>query len=134
MKRTPLRRDSAKNWATIQKNRKPLRKVSKKRAKEQRIRSSMIRELVKERGDRCEAPALAMINLIDRQDEHSETKVKSLSWGCNGWADDVHEPLTRGRGGSITDPENMILVCRSCHDWIHAHPLSASDFGLLRSD
>jgi hypothetical protein len=35
---------------------------------------------------------------------------------CNRPAWDCHEPLTRARGGSITDPENMAPLCRPCHD------------------
>jgi len=46
---------------------------------------------------------------------------------------DLHEPLTRARGGSILDPANTVAVCRSCHDWIHDNPTAATDLGLLRS-
>jgi hypothetical protein len=35
---------------------------------------------------------------------------------CTRWADDLHEPLTRARGGSITDPANSTAPCRPCHD------------------
>lgn len=52
---------------------------------------------------------------------------------CQGVAVDVHEPLTRARGGSIVDPANMVPVCRVCHDWIHAHPTLATEVGLLVS-
>lgn len=47
--------------------------------------------------------------------------------GCTGRAVDVHERLTRARGGSILDPEqaHMITVCRRCHEWITANPLAA---------
>lgn len=51
---------------------------------------------------------------------------------CRGVADDVHEPLTRARGGSILDPANALAVCRPCHDWIHANPAEATALGLLR--
>lgn len=56
---------------------------------------------------------------------------------CGGnWADDVHEPLTRTRGGSITDPANMVPLCRPCHDLVTFAPESelgwAYDAGLLR--
>jgi hypothetical protein len=51
-------------------------------------------------------------------------------------ADDVHEPLTRARGGSITDPGNAVPLCRQCHDEITFQPESelgwAYDLGLLR--
>ena len=53
---------------------------------------------------------------------------------CNDrFASDVHEPLTRARGGSILDPDNALGVCRGCHDWIHDHPEEATKRGLLRS-
>lgn len=55
--------------------------------------------------------------------------------GCGRLADDVHEPLTRARGGSITDPGNMIPLCRPCHDELTFTPESelgwAYELGLL---
>lgn len=40
---------------------------------------------------------------------------------------DVHERLSRARGGSILDPvqAHMMTVCRPCHDWITTHPRDA---------
>jgi hypothetical protein len=55
--------------------------------------------------------------------------------GCTRLADDLHEPLTRARGGSITDPGNAKPVCRPCHDEITFRPESelgwAYEAGLL---
>lgn len=45
---------------------------------------------------------------------------------------DPHEPLTRARGGSITDPGNLLWICRQHHSWLHAHPERAHEVGLLR--
>lgn len=53
--------------------------------------------------------------------------------GCQGVAVDGHEPLTRARGGDPTDPEQVIGVCRYCHDMIHAHPLAAAKLGVMLS-
>lgn len=47
-------------------------------------------------------------------------------------ASDLHEILTRARGGSITDPANLLHVCRPCHDWITANPRPAAELGLVR--
>ena len=47
---------------------------------------------------------------------------------CGRWADDVHEPLSRGRGGSITDRENAEVPCRPCHDEITFTPESELDW------
>lgn len=40
---------------------------------------------------------------------------------------DVHERLSRARGGSITDERHghMVALCRACHDWITTHPAEA---------
>ena len=42
---------------------------------------------------------------------------------------DVHERLSRARGGSITDVSNLVCLCRPCHDWITTHPLEAEAAG-----
>ena len=106
MKRTPLKRKTR------------LRSVSPKRAKVQRQRRTMVREELARR-ELCEAGATI------RFGGH-----RSL---CAGLAVDLHEPLTRARGGGILDPANTVAVCRSCHDWIHDNPTAAADLGLLRS-
>lgn len=86
-----------------------VRRVSKKRARENRLRRKAVDEKY---GD---SPACEV-----------------LAEGCTGRAVDVHEPLTRARGGSIVDPDNMVAVCRVCHDWIHANPVEATELGWLR--
>lgn len=53
--------------------------------------------------------------------------------GCKSEASDGHEPLTRARQGSITDPKNIRLVCRVHHRWIHDHPAEATAEGWLVS-
>ena len=45
---------------------------------------------------------------------------------------DVHEVVTRGRGGSITDEGNCVCLCRDYHDWVHDHPTMATAEGWLR--
>jgi hypothetical protein len=89
---------------------RPLRPVSAKRARENRERRAMVKQLYPER-PRCARP------------------------GCARMADDLHEPLTRARGGSITDPGNQVPLCRTCHDEITFRPESelqwAYDLGLL---
>ena len=36
--------------------------------------------------------------------------------GQTGVGLDAHELVARSRGGSITDPSNIVLLCRPCHD------------------
>lgn len=44
---------------------------------------------------------------------------------------DVHEKLTRARGGDILDPDNVLALCRTHHTWVHDHPKEATELGLL---
>ena len=89
---------------------KQLRPVSAKRAAENRRRRAVIAVLYPDR------------------------PLCSVPW-CPDWADDIHEPLTRGRGGAIDHADNMRPLCRSCHDVVTFTPESelgwAYDLGLL---
>jgi hypothetical protein len=96
---------------------KRIRRVSAKRAAENRQRRAMVDDLFKGEQPLC-------VVWVARQPD----------W-CTAWADDLHEPLTRARGGSITDPDNAVPLCRACHDLITFKPESelewAYDLGLL---
>lgn len=96
----------------------PLRQVSDKRAAENREREKA-KTVVRQRArGGCEArTAIASVTGISE---------------CSG-PFDFHEVLTRARGGSITDPENILMVCRRHHDWITENPLSAAGLGLVRN-
>ena len=80
--------------------RTPLRQVSKKRQAENRERKKLIESLGSPRCFVCGAPA-----------------------------DDLHELLSRARGGSITSPENARPVCRPCHSRITTEPAWAEEHG-----
>ena len=92
--------------------------MSRKRREVQVLRRQMVRDELARR-ELCEAGAVIT---------HAGHNAR-----CHGVAVELHEPLTRARGGSILDPANTVAVCRSCHDWIHDHPKAATDLGLLRS-
>jgi 5-methylcytosine-specific restriction endonuclease McrA len=51
---------------------------------------------------------------------------------CTGTATDVHEVVSRARGGSVTDMANCVHLCRDCHSWAHNHPAIAATLGLLK--
>ena len=53
---------------------------------------------------------------------------------CHRRADDLHEPLSRARGGAITDEGNCIPLARECHDEITLGPAWAYLAGLLKHD
>ena len=42
--------------------------------------------------------------------------------GCQNTATDWHERLSRARGGSITDTNNRVWLCRRCHEFVTTHP------------
>jgi hypothetical protein len=88
--------------------------VSKRRARENRQRTAMADE---------------------RWPDRREGTVMCTVPGC-GPADDLHEVLTRARGGSITDPENTVPLCRQHNHDLAQKPESelgwAYDCGLLR--
>lgn len=97
LRRAGLARAAAPARSAALERHTPIAPVSDRRAAQRRERSAIIRVLFPE-GTRCARP------------------------GCCRYADDVHEPLTRARGGSITDPANMIPLCRECHDEITFRP------------
>ena len=53
---------------------------------------------------------------------------------CHRRADDLHEPLSRARGGSITDEANARPLARECHDEITLGPDWAYRAGLIKHD
>ena len=42
---------------------------------------------------------------------------------------DVHEIVSRARGGSILDRSIQACLCRSCHIWLTDHPAAAEREG-----
>jgi hypothetical protein len=51
--------------------------------------------------------------------------------GCTNVANSPHEPLTRARGGSITDPGNVVMVCWPCNQALTLEPDWGYEQGLL---
>lgn len=104
---TGLTRSTPLSRGSVLERRTPIRLVSTKQAAENRVRKAMITRLYPDR-PLCAVP-----------------------W-CRQYADDVHEPLTRARGGGIADPENQVPLCRPHHSEIHdTEPGWAYELGLL---
>ena len=56
---------------------------------------------------------------------------------CKNRASDVHEKLSRGRGGGIRaeavhERGNLMAICRPCHEWVTTHPREAEALGYTR--
>jgi hypothetical protein len=92
--------------------RRPIRAVSAKRATQNRQRAAMADRLWP---DRREGTVMCSCGRPD----------------CHRRADDLHEPLSRARGGSITDEANARPLARECHDEITLGPDWAYEAGLL---
>ncbi len=90
-RRTPLSRGS------VPLRRVPLRVMSAKRRAENRERAKVLRGLVED-------------------DPWCRIRLDGI---CTGLAQDGHEPLLRSRGGDPADPNQIVLACRACHDWVH---------------
>lgn len=92
------------------KRKKRISPISAARRLENEVRRGVVEELSRKRGHICEA---------------------KCARDCYRISTDAHEKLTRARGGSITDEDNILLVCRPCHEWIHANPAEATEAGFL---
>ncbi len=120
MKRTRLKRKT------------PLRRVSKKRALLNRKRADFVKW---ELGERpwCEAGDAIRLHRMQSFGIEYGKRLDKGSYACSRRSTELHEPLTRARGGDILDKYNTVAICRNCHNWIHDHPDSATKLGLLRS-
>ena len=103
--------------------RTPIRPVSAKRAAENRERKAMVAAAFPER------PLCVVYELAQA---HPGTVPAGVLESCGRWADDVHELLSRARGGSITDRANVAPPCRPCHTAITPGPDWAQRLGLVK--
>ncbi|WP_363324762.1 HNH endonuclease [Corynebacterium ciconiae] len=42
----------------------------------------------------------------------------------------LHHRQLRSQGGGHTT-ENLVLLCHTCHEWVHRHPAQARERGLI---
>ncbi len=105
MRRTPMpQRKTPLVAKTPLKAHKPINPVSKKRQRENRQRTAVLRPM-------------------------REAQQWCSVCGATGVGLDAHEVRSRARGGSITDPANIRLVCRRCHHKITTEPAWAEQEG-----
>ena len=127
MKRTPLKRKTPLQSKTYLKRKTRLKPISDKRRKLLAQRRTFVRKQLFARPV-CEAGPV----ISDYYRTNPVLIECGVEYRCNNQAVDIHEPLTRARGGSIVDVNNSIAVCRMCHDWIHRNPQLATDLHLLK--
>jgi hypothetical protein len=90
---------------------KPIKPVSLKQARQNRERAAMADRLY--------------------PDRREGTVMCAVPW-CPRLADDLHEPLTRARGGSITDEDNQTPTCRQHNDELTLEPEWGYRLGFLK--
>ena len=113
MRRTALRPGKLMRRVAIKGRTRPIRSRSKKRAKLMReVRGPLVAEILAEFPWCIRHLAMSVL-------------------GPRARSTQVHELLSRGRGGSITDRTNCVALCGDCHDWIHLHPAKAEADGWL---
>lgn len=95
-----------------------MRYRSKKKEAEYRQRRPLVARLLSER-PYCEAcPVFA---------EYDNAAVYTRRRSS-----DIHELIRRSQGGSILDENNLLAVCRQCHNRIGNNPQLAFDLGLAK--
>ena len=123
MKRTPLNRKTPLKAKTGLKRSGPIQRrtrinqVSKKRSALNRKRRTFVEEQLGLR-PLCEAGPIIM-----RAGHQPKCQRVSM---------EIHEPVLRSSGGSITSVENSISICRLCHRWVHDNVRSALELGLIK--
>ena len=120
MKRSPMKR-----------SRKPLPFRSAKRAAIADERRAFVARILRER-PQCEArhylrPIVGQLTGIDQD------RVLAALRGCTWQSSEVHELLSRARGGSIVEDANVASLCHICHAWVTTEPRLATMAGLQRS-
>jgi hypothetical protein len=86
----------------------PIRRRSAKKRAEENARAVLRRELFEERGPWCQG-------------------------GCGRYWSEMHEVLSRGRGGDPLDKHNILCLCLWCHHAVTANPAKAEEYGYSRS-
>lgn len=88
---------------------------SAKAAKINRQRAELRKSLLQERGAACEACPRTPVG----------------SYTPRPWTE-LHEVLTRARGGDPTDPDNILCLCLWCHKFVTENEREARRLGLVR--
>lgn len=111
---------------------------SNKQAQVYEVRRELVTQILLEK-KRCEAGRTILTHLFSLDPGLAigggqwKGVREGLTCGGEGSPADVHELMPRSAGGSITERDNCIAVCRTCHRWIHEHPAASRRLGLLKS-
>lgn len=134
-RRTPLRRKKP-----IARGRTPIRRVSKKRAR-QLAEYRMRRERFLREHPVCAVwlndhgwSQCATVPPMYRKDERGNTTIATLAYVQDEGAPEATEVHHKnGRTGErLNEERDWLPVCRKAHEWIHANPSAARARGFLK--
>jgi hypothetical protein len=108
LRRTPLKRGKSPL------KRSPIRKVSKKHAKELRTYSTKRKAFLETHPHCAAGPVVASVKGAPE---------------CQGLSNQIHH--MERRGPKLNDETTWLAVCPVCHHWIETHANLARDLGLL---
>lgn len=112
--------------------RKPLRRVSEKKAARDAEWREISRRILSER-PACEAPALYRAFTWSTDDEADYRVVMRALRNCTGRSQEVHHVLQRSLGPTLCDDSMLKALCPTCHRaFVHEHIALAHRLGLLR--
>lgn len=117
-RRTSLRR------GTSQLKRTPIRRVSKKRAKQ-------LREYTKLRNEFLALHPICQVWLKENGIEETTENVFLLMLRNAPASTEIHH-MNRRNGARLNDESEWLAVCRGCHQWIHNNPRAARAAGWLK--
>ena len=122
LKRTPLKRGDS------QLKRTPLKPRSKKMEDIYVERRALVKELL-ESHDYCQACMVYHVfDAFENSPPHGSPPVFGVVKPNK--TRDIHELINRSQGGSITQHNNLLAVCRPCHNRITTNPKEAERLGL----
>lgn len=100
-----------------------IKPVSDKRRAENKVRAQMMEEKFGPREEwTCQFWSVAYIGQLFDENESPQFHFGEI----NG-----HEFKKRSAGGSITDPDNVILLCNWHNGWVEENPELALAYGLV---
>ncbi len=117
----------------MKRSRRPIPFRSAKRAAIADERRAFVARILSERPT-CEAPFYlrAIVNGLDSIDQPRVVAALRIG-GAMCRSEEVHEVLSRARGGSIVEDDNVAALCHEHHRWVTEHPRLAALAGLSKS-
>lgn len=118
----------------IKRSRRPIPFRSAKRQAITDERRAFVARILSDRPT-CEAPFYlrAIVHGLDTGDQSAVVAALRLGGPSFCMSTEVHEILSRARGGSIVEDDNVLALCHAHHQWVTEHPRLSAIAGLSKS-